>query len=177
MKIMQVEAKLGRVDSVVTDALVLLHCEGEQLAEQNGALLDNALGGALRELLQSKEFEGKSNEVVLFHTQKNIPAKRVIFIGLGKKSDLRLDHIRQAMGYAAKRVRQAKATSFTVAFPTTIPQAVSATDVAQAMAEGAILGSYQFTAYWSDAPRGKDVTGMTVLAPQKEHLRARLPVN
>ena len=72
-------------------------------------MLDKALGGALRDLLQSKEFEGKANEVVLFHTQGKVPAKRLILVGLGKKKDVGLDQIRQAMGHAAKRVRQAKA--------------------------------------------------------------------
>ena len=38
------------------------------------------------------------------------------------------------------------------------------------MAEGAILGSYQFTTYRSDISTGKDLTAMTILAPQKGQL-------
>ena len=60
--------------------------------------------------------------------------------------------------------------SFTVALPSVMPQDASLVDVAQAMAEGAILGSYQFTVYRSETSH-KDVAAMTILAPQKAQLR------
>ena len=69
MKIMRVDAKQGRAEAEAADVLVLPHCEGDALSKQDAATVDKALGGALRELLQSKEFEGKANELVLFHTQ------------------------------------------------------------------------------------------------------------
>ncbi len=170
MNTMRVEPKYGRVDAVVTDALVLMHCEGEHFSQQDGAVLDRALGGALRELLQTKEFEGKSHEVLLFHTQGKIPAKRLILVGLGKRKDLALDHIRQAMGYAGKRVRQAKASSFTTVLPSVAPSGVDEIELAQAIVEGAILGNYQFTTYRSEGPTGKGVTGMTILGASKGQL-------
>ncbi|MDK2744245.1 MAG: leucyl aminopeptidase [Nitrospira sp. BO4] len=171
MQIMRVEPKQGRVNTEMTDALVILHCEGAGWSKEDGAVLDRSLGGSLNELLQSKEFEGRANEVVLFHTHGKIPAKRLILVGLGKKHELGLDQIRQALGHAVKRVRQAKSSVFTVALPSLVPRGTSPMDVAQAMAEGAILGSYQFTAYRSDTPTGRDVTAMTILAPQKTQLR------
>lgn len=171
MNIMRVDAKHGRVDTVATDALVLMFCEGEGLPKDDGAILDAALGGALRELVHTKEFDGKAGEVVLFHTHRKIPAKRLILVGLGKKRELGLDQIRQALGYAVKRVRQTRSGAFTVALPSRIPQGASLVDMGQTMTEGAILGSYQFTTYRSDAPTGRDVTAMTVLTPQKDHLR------
>ncbi len=171
MPIMQVDTKYGRVDKETAEALVLTQCEGEAFSHRDTAAVDKALGGALRDLLQSKEFEGKANEVVLFHTQGKVPAKRLILVGLGKKKDVMLDHIRQAMGLAVKRVRQAKAGSFTVALPSVTPPGASMVDVAQVMAEGAILGNYQFTAYRSEEPASQDVTGMSVLVPQKNQQR------
>ncbi|TKS60496.1 MAG: leucyl aminopeptidase [Nitrospira sp.] len=171
MKIMRVHTKQGRVESEATDALVLMHCEGEAFSKRDAAALDKSLGGALTELLQSKEFEGKANEAVLFHTQGKVPAKRLILVGLGKKKDVGLDQIRQAMGHAAKRVRQAKAGSFTVGLPNVMPRSASAVDMAQVMAEGAILGSYQFDVYRSEGPTHKDLAAMSVLAPRKGRLR------
>jgi leucyl aminopeptidase len=171
MNIMRIDAKQGRVETEATEALVLPQYEGEALSKQDAGVLDKTLGGALRELLRSKEFEGKANEVVLFHTQGKIPAKRLILVGLGKKKDAGLDQIRQAMGYAAKRVRQAKAGSFTVAVPSVTPPGASMVEVAQVMAEGAILGSYHFTVYRSDGPTSKDVAAMSVLAPRLGQLR------
>jgi leucyl aminopeptidase len=157
MKIMQVKALVGRAEGASAEVLVLTHCEGEGLAKQDAVLLDRALGGELRKLVQSKEFEGKANEVLLYHTQGMVPAKRLVLVGLGKKSEVTLETIRQAMGSAVKRVRQAKVGSFAVALPTVTPAGMSLVEVAQAMVEGAILGNYQFTAYRSEAASGQDV--------------------
>ena len=170
MKIMRVDTKQGQLDTERTEALVILLCEEEWLSTSDGRTLDRALNGTLRELQRSGEFEGKSHEVMLLHTQGNIPSKRLILAGLGKKHNLGLDHIRQAMGYAVKRVRQAKAGSFTVALPNAEPRGTSLIDIAQTLTEGAILGSYQFTAYRSDALPRKEVAAMTILTPQKSHL-------
>ncbi len=170
MKMMQIETRAGRVDMESTEALVLMHCEGESLSKQDAAIVDKALGGALKGLVDSKEFEGKANETALFHTQGKLPAKRVILVGLGKKKDLGLDHFRQAMGHAAKRVRQAKAASFTVAVPALAPKGASPVEAAQAMVEGAVLGTYQFTVYRSE-PANREIASMALLAPQKSQLR------
>jgi len=171
MKIMQVKVQVGRAETTSAEVLVLTHCEGERLATQDAALLDRALGGAVRKLVQTKEFEGKANEVLLYHTQGAVPAKRLVLVGLGKKNEVTIETIRQAMGSAAKRVRQAKVGSFTVALPTVMPGGMSLVEVAQAMVEGAILGSYQFTVYRSEAASEHDVAGMRILIPQKGQLR------
>jgi leucyl aminopeptidase len=171
MNIMKIDARQGLVATEEAEALVLLHCEGEALSKPDMTVLDKALGGALHELLRSKEFEGKANEVLLFHTQGKLPAKRLILVGLGKKKDAGLDQIRQAMGYAAKRVRQAKAGSFTAAPPSVTPRGASLVDVAQVMAEGAILGSYQFNVYRSEGSSNKDVAAMSILASRQSQVR------
>ena len=170
MNTLRVHAKQGRVDTDRTEALVILLCEDEPLSTADRAVLDRALGGTLRELQQSREFEGKAHEVVLLHTHGKLPAKRLILAGLGKQAQLGLDQIRQAMGYAVKRVRQAKAGSFTISLPNAIPRGASMSDLSQTLTEGAILGSYQFMAYRSETPASKGVTSMTILVSQKSQL-------
>ncbi len=170
MNIMRVESQVGRIDTEAADALVLLHCEGDAFSKQDAALFDKALGGALRELVQAKEFEGKVGEVVLVHTQGKAPAKRLILVGLGKRKTVGLDHVRQALGQATKRARQAKAGSITSMVPTVIPRGASVSDVVQAMVEGAVLGTYQFTAYRSEAA-GHEVASFSLMTPHKAQLR------
>lgn len=170
MKILRVETQTGRVDRESAEVLVLTHLEGEALSAE-AAAVDKALGGVLREVLHSKEFEGKSNELALIHTHGKIPATRVLLAGLGKKKDLRLDHLRQVMGQAVKRVRHVKAASFTAVFPALLPADVTVVEAAQAMAEGAILGSYQFTTYRSDAAPATDVRAMRLLLADKGDLK------
>jgi leucyl aminopeptidase len=171
MKIMQITAQVGRAEATSAEMLVLTHCEGEVLSKQDATPLDRALKGALTKLVQSKEFEGKANEVLLYHTQGTVPAQRLVLAGLGKKKEITLETIRQAMGSAAKRARQAKVGSYAITLPATAPEGTSWMEVAQAMVEGAILGSYQFTVYRSEATSGQDVAEMKILVPQKRQLR------
>ncbi len=172
MKIMQVKAKHGRAESDAAEVLVLARCEGDGPLKQEAAAVDRSLAGGLSDLLKSGEFEGKANELVLVHTQGRSSAKRVLLVGLGKRADLKLDSFRQAMGHAAKRVRQAKATSFSVALPAAAVREASLVELTQAMVEGAILGSYQFTVYRSDDnASAKDVVRMTVVVPQQGQVR------
>ena len=162
---MDVKTKQSRIDNEPAEVLVLSHFEGETALQADVASLDRALRGAVRDLLKSGEFEGKLNQTVILHTQGALPAKRVLFVGLGKLKEARLDVVRQAMGTAIKRVRQAGARSCITSLPgEAIPQA-SALEVAQAMTEGAILGGYQFTAYRSNnsGDEVKDVERMTVI--------------
>lgn len=171
MKIMQVRAEVGRAEAASEEVLVLTHYEGEALAKQDAAPLDRALGGALSKLLQSKEFEGKANEVLLFHTQGKVSVKRLVLVGLGKRKEITIETIRQAMGTVAKRVRQAKVESFSIALPSVIPGRISWLEVAQAMVEGAILGSYRFTVYRSEAGSEQEISSMNILLPRKDQLR------
>ena len=108
MKIMRVDVRAGRVETESTDVLVLTHCEGDALSKQT-TVIDKTMGGVLRDLLQSKEFEGKSNELALVHTHGKVPAKRILLVGLGKEKDVTVDQLRQAMGHAVKRVQIGRA--------------------------------------------------------------------
>ena len=171
MKTMQIDVRIGRVEVETTEVLVLMHCEGEGLNDQDEVVIDKLLTGALRDVLRSKEFEGRPNEILLYHSQGKIPAKRLLLVGLGKKTQLTLDTIRQAMGHAVKRVRQSKAGSFTVSVPPATPKGHSLIEVAQAIMEGAILGSYQFTAYRTDKIDGKDIGRITLLGGKKGQVR------
>ncbi len=171
MKIMQVTAKQGRVEAEQAEVLVLTHFEGETSFLEETSAVDRALNGGLRGLLKSGEFEGKPNETVLFHTAGKAAAKRVLLVGLGKKKDLRLDTIRQAFGSAAKRVRQTKAATFAAVLPQVSLLRTSAIEVAQAMVEGAVLGTYRFNVYRSeDQAEMRDLTRMTVVTSSGETL-------
>jgi leucyl aminopeptidase len=168
MKIMHVAVREGRIEREAAEALTVLHMEGDKALSREAASVDKGMAGAIREVVKAGEFEGKLGESVLLHTQGKISAKRVVLVGLGKQKDLRLDAVRQAMGYAAKRVRQARVATFHVAVPALTITGASTVDLAQAMTEGAILGCYQFTEYRSDnGDRPKELEQMTLVTPKQ----------
>jgi leucyl aminopeptidase len=172
MKVMQIDVKQGRVDHEPLDLLVLLHCEGEKQLKEETASINKMLDGQLLAALDQGEFEGKPNELLLVHTQGKCAAKRILLVGMGKKRELRLDSFRQAMGAAAKRVRQAKITSFGVALPYVSPRGAAPLDIAQAIAEGAILGAYQFTEYRSDnGSKPLDLEQLNLYCTQRQQIK------
>ncbi|MFO0775048.1 MAG: leucyl aminopeptidase [Nitrospiraceae bacterium] len=174
MKTVQVEAKQGRVEGQAADLVVVLLFDGDGALKGDAAWFDKALHGAIGEARTRGEFDGRLGECLLMHTQEKVPAKRVLLVGLGARDAYRMDTLRQAMGQAAKRMRQAKAVSCYVAPPPVLPRGCSAVEAAQAMTEGAMLGCYHFNDYRSDRD-GKPESAwpqLTILVGDKTALKA-----
>jgi len=164
---MNCQVKVGDSNKESTEVLVIAGYEDEKTVPKTYQGLDKALGGHLQELRTNGEFSGKNQQAVLVHTRGAIPAKRILLMGLGKKKDVTLDRVRQAMGTAAKKVRQAGAQRFFAPVLGTEALSASASDLAQAMVEGAILGNYRFDHYRSEnADSPKDIRSLTILAAQ-----------
>ena len=72
------------------------------------------------------------------------PPKRVLLVGLGTRETLTLERVRQAMGTAVKRARQAKAKGIACVMPDVPKNTGRLDDVAQAMAEGCDIGRLSF---------------------------------
>ncbi|MGE3151083.1 MAG: leucyl aminopeptidase [Nitrospiraceae bacterium] len=147
---LQAEVKPGRLEQESMEMVVVTHFEGEPVLKAEAAVFDRALGGVVLEVVKSGEFEGKLGETLLLHTHGKVPAKRLLLVGLGKKKEFHLDALRQAYGYAVKRVRQAKTGAFAASLPPLVPRGATTVDLVRAMTEGVILGSYQFTEYRSE---------------------------
>ncbi len=169
---MKCQVKEGHVAREATDVLVVSGYEDENALPESHQALDRALGGQLQELRRSGEFSGKNQESVLIHTRGALPAKRVLWLGLGKKNDVTLDRVRQAMGTAFKKVRQTGAQTFSVPIFGTDAVKASVSDLAQAMVEGAVLGGYRFTQYRSDKQDNKDIRAMTLLTNRANQVSA-----
>lgn len=164
---MEVKVKQGGVHAESADALVVAHYEGEASLQDETAVVDRTLHGWLQNLLKSKEFEGKSQQTALVHTHGAIQAKRVLLVGLGKKQEATLDTVRQAMGTAAKRIRQIGGQSFAAAVIGRGISEVTSRELAQAMVEGTMLGGYQFITYRSHTKEeGKNLVRMTLVSPR-----------
>ena len=161
---MKTTVKQGTLTGIPTEVLVIPGYEGETGLSKAIHPLDRNLNGQLAELRKSGEFQGKPNQTVLVHTRGALPAKRILLVGLGKREDLTLDRVRQAMGTVAKRVRQTEARSFATAILGVDRSGLWPDDLAQAMVDGVILGDYRFTTYRTDSPnKSKPLSSMTIL--------------
>jgi leucyl aminopeptidase len=128
---------------IKTACLVIGVCE-KGLSEPTMKELDKALGGLPQRAYRNREFTGKTGEQLLFQPAGQLPAERVLLVGLGAKPDLSLEKIRQAAGKAMQLVINKKFGSVAFTLPLcTIKQSSSAKRV-QATAEGLLLASYRY---------------------------------
>lgn len=124
---------------------------------------DAALDGCLERLLASGEFRGKANSTKVIHTLGKLPAERLILIGLGKKTELSDERLRQAAGNAVQALRAARVASFT----TVLHMAGSPETALEAVTAGALLGNYAFDQYKTkDRNERFSLKGMTLLLPK-----------
>jgi len=163
---MNILVKSGEATTVTTDLLVCLSFEQEKTWSNAIQPLDKQLGGQLSDVQKSGEYSGKANQTTLLHINGKLSAKRILLVGLGKRESVTLERVRQAMGTAAKQARQVKAQGMACVMPD-VPKTTGRLDtVAQAMAEGAILGDYRFTEYRTDQVEDrKTLQSCTLLAP------------
>ena len=123
------------------DALILPLSEGERIGPYKN--IDKALTGLLSRIISSGEFSGKHNEISLVHTQGKIKPDRILLIGLGKRTEVTKEKLRQAGGRASSYLRNANIG--TAALSTQIFRSLnlSPTD----LLEGAMLVDYRFEKY------------------------------
>ena len=145
-----------------TDLLAVVIFEGEKKLRGLAAEIDKALGGIVTSLMKDEGFLGKDRETLLVQTHGRLPARRVLFVGLGKEKNFAIDTARQAAALAVKRSHEyaAKSVSFPVGKALRAP-ALRFNERAKAISEGVLLGSYHYTVY-----HGEET--------QKEHEKRRV---
>ena len=93
---------------------------------------------AVGDLLKAKRFHGKLNQTFLLPVE----SRWLLLVGAGKREDLTLDRVRQAAGTVS---RLSIAAGFeSVSRGLVSVSGASAEEVAQAVTEGTILGSYRY---------------------------------
>ena len=141
---MEIKVIAGDIASIEADAIIVNHFEGMENLEEETAVVDRLLDGALSQLVKQGEIKGKPNEVTLVHSLGKLPPARVVVVGLGKQGELSLNKVRGAVAETCRWLRSKEISTIA-----TVPQGatinnISTGDAAQAIAEGALLGTYTF---------------------------------
>ncbi len=168
---MKINVLAGKIEKHKTDAVVILFFENEKPGKVAGRV-DKALGGMISRLIRKGDFKPKTGAVHLLYPEGRIPAERLLLAGLGKRSELRLNRLRQVAGKAAPSLRSAGAQEIT--FVTDGIGGLDAEELAQALIEGSLLGLYRFLKYKTDAEndRKKDLRTITLLTEFSGAVRA-----
>ena len=168
---MQLRVIQGSIQEFQADTLIVNLFEGVTAPTGAAAAVDQALNGAISEMIAGGDLTGKAGEVVVLYTRGAIPARRVLVTGLGKPEALTSEFVRQAAATAIKRARELKAKTVASVVHGAGAGGLEVSAAAQATVEGSILALYAFDLLKSaPEPRG-EIETLTLV----EFDPARLP--
>jgi leucyl aminopeptidase len=143
---MKILVKKGNITKFKSEAVVVPLYEDAKELQGTTALLDKQSGGLIKEIIDRSDFEGKHLQVSVVYTKGDIPAKRIILVGMGKKADFTMDKLRGAYATAARHVRSLKLKEFSTSLDF-IYTDKPLDQIIQTVVEGVSLGLYQFTPF------------------------------
>lgn len=94
-----------------------------------------------------EEFTGKTDEEVIFYKSHLTKAKRVMFLGIGKKESLDIDVFRRFAGKAVKKAISKNIPTVVIAPPSAKKTEIIEETLYRALFEGAFLGNHIFDLY------------------------------
>ena len=143
----------GDITDFATPALVVNLFQGVTQPGGGTGAVDRALDGAISALIADGEIKGKPGEMTLLHTMGRMPARRVVVAGLGKVADFDAGVVRRVSGEVSRFLRGKGVTEFATIAHGAGMGGQDAGEMAQAIAEGTLLGLYRFDAYRSRGER------------------------
>lgn len=143
---MELSVRKGDITQVKCDLLVLNAFEGEKPGGATGAV-DAVLEGKLSKYWKEDSFKGRLATSYLYRPEGLLPAKRILVVGLGKKSEFSTEAVRQAGAVALNRAKALGAKKIVSVLHGAGNGGLQARDCARAIAEGVLLADYQFETY------------------------------
>jgi len=137
-----------RATTVRADLLVLPYGADGPIGAGAEAVVD-ALGGDVAALAKTASFEGKPGQSVLVPSGGRVGADAVLLVGVGDPSAITLDGLRRAGASLARA--STKIASVATTLLDAAPAGATTAAAAEALAEGVLLGAYQFLEYKSKA--------------------------
>ncbi len=138
----------GLIQEAIADTLIVnLFADVTTPGGATGAL-DQALGGAIGELIASGDLTGKAGEVGVLYPRGAIPATRVLVAGLGKRAELDLEGVRKTAAAAITRARELGAKQVASIVHGAGIAGLPVAAAAQAVTEATLLALYTY-----DAPK------------------------
>lgn len=171
---MHISAESGDLRDRKTNLMAVGIFEQSPKAGRSVSGLDPEIGNIIADALATKDLSGSLNQVQLFYSHGEITPKRVLMVGLGKKSELDLDSVRQAAGRIAQTVKNLSVSEFSSCLLGE-GSSHSPDGLAQAMVEGTMLAQYKFQKF-RNAPSDhiSSIEKLTIMVRKKSLLaRAR----
>ena len=148
---MDVTTVTGTIQDSDADAIVVNLFKDTQPGGATKAV-DEALSGAISNLLEGGDFSGKKGQVAALYPRGVIPARRVILVGLGEQDKFNLDGVRRAAATAIRKARGLKAKRVATILHGAGAGGIPVDEAAQAVTEGSLLGLYDYQGQKTEDP-------------------------
>ena len=168
---MKIQAVQGDVTQIQVPALIVNLFEGVRKPGGATGAMDQALDGAISQLIEDGEIKGKKGENTLIHTFGRIGPARVVVAGLGKQDSFTQDTVREVMAGSCRYLRKRGTSPIaTIAHGAGIA-GLDARAAGQAVAEGCILGLYRFRNYLTqNEDSTSDIDDIRIVEPDSAKL-------
>lgn len=129
-----------------TKLLALGIFQGKGEIPQPAASVDHASDGLITELLDRRDFLGRPGETALLYPPdgSEVPARRILLVGLGPADGFHVETLREAAGKAARAVQGLEVDVFANALHLVPWHKKDQEMAAQATVEASILAMYQY---------------------------------
>jgi leucyl aminopeptidase len=169
---MDIKVISGDITQAKSDVLILIYFENAESAGKDTARVDQALEGAISQLVKQGEIKGKFKEITVIYTLGKLPSSKVAIVGIGEKTELSLDKIRIAVAEVCKMLRQKSPERVDLVADGIDINGIDNEAVGQAITEGALLGTYTFRKHITKAPDYKEIRQFNILSRGKKNLNA-----
>ena len=147
---MDIRVKQGSLTETACDVLIVNLFENVKLPGGGTGAVNKVLDNLISSYVIEKEnFTGKLGETYVLPTYGKIPADKVLLVGLGKQEEFNLNSIRHISSAAIRKALSLKAKKVCSILHGAGIAALNPFDCAQMIAEGSIIGTYNFTKYKS----------------------------
>ncbi|NQW19640.1 MAG: leucyl aminopeptidase [Chloroflexi bacterium] len=165
---MEIEVVQSGVTEIEVDVMVVNLFEGATAPSGATGDVDSAIGGVISELIAAGEITGAESELTLIHTPKSayplFKPTRVLVAGLGLSESFDYDAIRRVSASVIRKLRTSRVRHVATVVHGNCTGGLDTAASAQAVVEGALLGSYRFLKYrTTDKYRTPDVSKLTVV--------------
>jgi len=144
---MQIELKQGKVELAEDEALLLTSFEEVKRFAGAFKTIDRILSGDLSHLFEAGDFTGKAGQTAVLYPGEKLRFGKIILLGLGKRSQINIEGVRRAFGFAGRKVRELKVKSLSVQAFDSGFGGVRLSESSQAMVEGILLSLYRLDRY------------------------------
>lgn len=154
---------------VQCDTLIIAVKEGIQ-NEDVFTAIDKAFEGYLNTIITNTAVYTEFGKVNIIHTFGKIPAKHIILVGMGKPDQLTYDKLRKLAAISAQSAMTLAAQSLALVFPGDN----NSGEKIQALVEGVILGTYNFTEYKTKKSETQPIEQLFIVCKKSSAVEKKL---